>query len=209
MIELKPHDIAVALKVGLNEMYVDTLPDDLYEDHDYLKAAWRTAPITNSVADLNFVFAMGVSGISRSLNRLKALNLITELRGEGRRKEYVMNCGAMADLLCHSVRHIFQPEPQGNFRGIPCGWHCPFIESEMNPPERPLVWKMSLGPVSGEAVEPLFPNIGKAVTIDPGLYKALSLVELIRLGKPRDVNHARRVLKDHILGMRRTKSMKI
>jgi len=203
VITLRPYDIVVAIKVGLNNMYKMRHPVQIFADHDYLDPEWRSAPIGNSTEELSLALDLSVSEVECSLERLTALNMLTLVLKSQEESEYVFHVGAMTQFLCLSLRHVMQPETSKKlFRGMPCGWDCPWAESEMNPPHVPWVWPDSDGPVYGEGVEPFYLNMTRAVRLDPGLYKALALIEPIRLGKPRDCIHGRKAITDWLSKLR-------
>jgi len=203
MITLKPVDIAVAIKVGLNNMYsAGNHPAKTFEYHDYLNLEWHEEPIGNSVEELSRVLDLSAREVAYSLKRLVALNMLTLVSEEGDPK-YVFYVEAMSQFLCHSLRHVMLPETFGaKLAGVPTGWDCPWANSEMNPPSIPWVWPDENGPVVGIGVEPLYPGVVHAVRHEPGLYRALALIDPIRIGKPRDCIHARRNLVEWLAKLR-------
>lgn len=196
MYSLKPLDVVVGLKIGLNEQAIRVVSDEGGELKPYS---------TNSVADLSDSLMKAKGDISRSLNRLQPLGLIGERQPKdgdifsSNRKYYSLQRKAMADFLCHGIRHVFAPEKQGVGRGLPVGWNCPLVDSPMNPPEIPLVWAQPGGQSQGELLEPLYAGCVEACLKDKGLYYLLSLVEVIRTGKPRELSHAKALLEDNIM----------
>ena len=193
MLALKPFDIAVALKIGLNEQAARAPgPDD-------------GRPPTNSVGDLAASLLKAKGDVSRAISRLVHVGLIGERRACGHdilaanRKYYSVHRNALSELLRFGVRYIFAPERAGLGRGVPTGWNCPLIESEMNPPEVPLVWAMPGGEARGEIIEPLYAKCPQAALGDSGLYKLLSLVEVIRIGRPRELKHAKDLIHANVM----------
>ena len=194
MLALKPFDITVALKIGLNEKAA-RLPIPEGEE--------EKSP-ANSVGDLADCLFKAKGDVSRAIRRLVRLGLVAE-RPPGahditaaNRKYYSVQRNALADLLCFAIRYIFAPERTGYGRGVPTGWNCPLIKSAMNPPEIPLVWALPGGEVSGELIEPLYAKCPQAALADPGLYELLSLIEVIRTGKPREVKYAKDLIRQKV-----------
>ena len=188
---LKPLDLVVALKIGLNERKAR---------ESFEQTGLRVPLGDNSVGNLAASLGKGKGDISRAINRLTSLQLIAERRPkEGdvisvNRKYYSLQRQAMSDFLCFGVRHVFAPAKTGVGRGVPTGWNCPLIKSPMNPPEIPLVWSMPGGSVNGELIEPLYPQCPEAALKDEDLYSLLSLVEILRTGKPRELKYAKELI---------------
>ena len=190
MYALKPFDIVLGLKVGLNERLARQT-EQLYPSPNR----------ENSVSDLAASVYKGRADISRSLSRLQHLGLIGERQPNqedvtaSNRRFYSLNRNAMSDLLIHGVKHIFAPEKLGLGRGMPTGWNCPHVRSEMNPPEIPIAWPSSEGSVQGELIEPLYPQCVLASLQDNDLYVLLALIDVVRLGKPRELKYAHDIIR--------------
>ena len=52
------------------------------------------------------------------------------------------------------------------------------------------VWPNAEGKTKGSSIEPLHPNVDKAISADPRMYAFLALTDAIRLGNPRERNLA-------------------
>lgn len=191
---LKPLDVVVGLKIGLNELA------SRQRDNGVI----GSLP-TNSVGDLASGLYKAKGDISRSINRLIALGLAGERKPkEGdvisvNRKYYSLQRKAMSDFLSYAIRHVFAPERLGVGRGVPTGWSCPLLNSPMNPPEIPMVWAMPGGSSQGELLEPLYSKCPEAALSDSGLYAILSLVDVVRTGKPRELGYAKEMLQSQIM----------
>lgn len=194
---LKPLDIVVGLKIGLNEK---TARLNKMENM-VLPAGMKHS---NSIGDLSEILLKAKGDVSRSVGRLIKLGLIAERKAKKgdpqgvNRKFYTLQRGAMSDLLCYGIRHVVVPEKLGMGRGVPSGWNCPHIKSPMNPPEIPLVWPMPGGGASGELLEPLYAKVPEVVQGEPELYTLLSLIDVMRTGKPRELGYAKEVLREKI-----------
>ena len=79
--------------------------------------------------------------------------------------------------------------------------NCPILISEVVPPSPPLVWPVSGGDVDGVLIKPILESVPNAASLDEQLYRALSLLEAIRGGKPRELAIARKLLKELIKGI--------
>ncbi len=60
------------------------------------------------------------------------------------------------------------------------------------------VWPSNKGKVMGLMIEPLYPKQVEALSDDDRYYKLLSLVDLIRVGKTREINYAIKELKKYL-----------
>ena len=128
--------------------------------------------------------AIGVSAgeISKSTKRLMASHLVVERDGS-----VFAESGALLEWLCYGVRYAYPQESIGYGRGIATSWNCPVLKSEVVPPIPPLVWPLSGGDVEGAFIKPIHDSVPFAASRDEQLYRAMSLVEAIRGGKPREL----------------------
>ena len=83
-------------------------------------------------------------------------------------------------------------------RGIPTA-HSAKPLSELIQANEHYVWPDADGTLRGQAIEPLYHTVGKAVANDPLLYEMLALVDAIRVGKAREVALAVEELKKRLL----------
>lgn len=193
---LRPLDIVVALKLGLNERALRLV---------------RTGEITvapgSSVRDLAESLSRSAAELSRALQRLLHAGLISERspttddHWSHNRKHYSVQRQGLSDLILYGVRYVFPPIKTGFGRGIPTGWNCPLVRSAMVPLEVPIVWAAAGGDAQGELLEPLYPGVPYAATRDDNLYVILSMVEVIRTGKPRELKIAKEILHDRIMDL--------
>lgn len=187
---LKPQDTLLVLKYwsikgqGLNALQAS--PERVAE-------SGRTAPeeISKkpSVRQLAESIQISPGEISKSTQRLVAAKLVIEREGE-----YLAEKSALLDWLCYGVRHAYPVEIIGYGRGMPTAWNCPLVKTDIMPPEPPVVWAVSGGSVEGSMIKPSHASIPFAASNDDLLYEALSLVEAIRMGKPRELAVAREAL---------------
>ena len=196
---LKALDIAVALKIGLNEKR--------QRSQNERTDSLRSISSTNSVGDLAEALLKGKGDVSRSINRLIKLGLIGERQPKAgdiitaNRKYYSLQRKSMSDFLCYGIRHVFGPEKKGVGRGLPTGWNCPRLHSPMNPPELPIVWCHPGGDTFGELLETLFSTCATACERDEELHSILSLIDVVRTGKPRELRYAQEMIKEMVKEM--------
>lgn len=145
---------------------------------------WQLVGLSNSLR-------ISISEISESLNRSRIAGLIDFHKKNIHRQN-------LMEFLEHGVRYVFPQQPGSMVRGIPTAHSHPFMKktfaSEMN-----YVWPDSKGEVMGLMIEPFYQKQAEGVKEDPLFYKLLALVDVIRVGKVREVKHALVELKKNIL----------
>lgn len=130
---------------------------------------------------------ISISEISESLNRSKIANLL-----DANKKE--VNRLNLLEFLEYGIKYVFPQQPGMMLRGIPTAHSHPFMKdifiSELN-----YVWPDNNGKVMGLMIEPFYINQVKAINDDQNFYKMLALVDVIRVGKVREVKIAVKELK--------------
>ncbi|MCU7804726.1 MAG: hypothetical protein KZQ96_16175 [Candidatus Thiodiazotropha sp. (ex Lucinoma borealis)] len=141
--------------------------------------------------------AIGISAseVSKGTKRLVASHLVVE-----RSNSIYVESGGLLEWLSYGVRYVYPQESVGYGRGMSTSWNCPLLVSEVVPPIPPLVWPVPGGNSDGAQIKPFHESIPLAASRDEQLYIALSLVESIRGGKPRELAIARDLLKKLIKG---------
>ncbi len=146
--------------------------------------AWKVMDIAASVH-------LSQSEISESLNRSQLAGLL-----DGSKKK-VMRLSLM-EFLEHGLHYVFPQHPGALVRGIPTAHSHPFMKKKIVSKDD-YVWPDADGKVRGQAIEPLAKTVTKAVLQDETLYKLLALVDVIRVGKTRELKIALEELKRIIL----------
>jgi hypothetical protein len=156
---LRPHDIAVLLKLSL--------------------LARRAAP-TRQV-DIASSLGVSQSEIHSALKRTAAARLYEPERRVVLRQ-------SLLEFLVHGIRYAFPAKLGEPTRGVPTAWMMSplsqtIVESEdiASP-----VWPHAEGTVRGAAVEPLNHTVPGAAMRDPELHELLALVDAIRIGGARE-----------------------
>ncbi len=143
------------------------------------------------VMDLVSSLYLSQSEISESLHR-SSLAGLTDIT-----KKKVMRLSLM-DFLEHGIQYVFPQHPGALVRGIPTAHSHPVIKKKIVSSEN-FVWADADGDTRGQSVEPLSKSVIKAVKKDEELYKLLALVDVIRVGKTRELKIALAELKKLIL----------
>lgn len=143
------------------------------------------------LATLSVSLFISLSEISESLNRSRIAGLIDH-------KKKRVNRQNLMEFLEHGLKYVFPQQPGTMLRGIPTAHSHPYMKkafaSEMN-----YVWPDSNGAIMGLTIEPLYQRQAEAVKKDEHFYKLLALVDVIRVGKVREVKHAIKELQKMIL----------
>ena len=135
--------------------------------------------------------SIGISAgeVSKGTKRLVAAKLLNNRDGR-----VAPEAGALLEWLSYGVRYAYCQSSIGYGRGMATSWNCPILNSEMVPPTPALVWPMPGGDVEGAWIMPFHKSVPFAASSDHQLYRALSLLEAIRGGKPRELKIARKLL---------------
>ncbi len=163
---LKPLDTLVALK--------------------YISLA-RGNPMSRGMREIGE--SIGISGaeVSRSSKRLFTANLLSQ---NGSRP-LTLN---LKEWIEHGIRYAIPLEIEGFGRGMTTGFDCPLIDSNMVAKNNPWVWRSNIGGGTGTIIKPIYKTAPIAADNDPWLYQLLSVVDIYRGGKPREIREAKPLL---------------
>lgn len=134
-------------------------------------------------------------------------NAVTHLRAAGlvREKEgaVVVVATRMLDFLVHGAPAMLYPVKGGITRGIPtAGGGPPLAGKFARAGDIPVVWPVPSGRVKGEGLEPIYDTAPLAAAEDAKLYDLLTLVDAIRVGRPRELAAAIKELAERVTGGR-------
>jgi hypothetical protein len=130
------------------------------------------------------------SEVSESLHRCVESNLIDFNKRRVNRQNLI-------DFIEFGLKYVFPASIGTETRGIPTAHSHPFMKEFGN--GSVYVWPEMSGIVRGAGVDPLYPNMVKAVKEDEILYKLLALVEVLRVGRTREVTVAKNELEGMVL----------
>jgi hypothetical protein len=141
--------------------------------------------------DLSSLLFISISEISESLHRSHIAGLIDE----SKRKIYRQS---LMEFIQYGLHYVFPEVPGTMVTGISTAHSYPFysqqFKSEMN-----YVWPDGDGNMRGLSIQPLYKSVVKAVRQDELLYKLLASIDIIRVGRTRELKVAIEELKKHIL----------
>lgn len=143
------------------------------------------------ILDLASSLHISQSEISESLNRSCLAGLIDST------KKKVMRLSLM-EFLEHGVHYVFPQHPGALARGIPTAHSHPYMKKKIISSEN-YVWADADGKMKGQVIEPLLKRAAMAVKNDEQLYKLLAMVDVLRVGKTREVKIALTELKKILL----------
>jgi len=134
---------------------------------------------------------VSLSEVSESLNRSRTAKLLDYDKKRVNRQNFF-------EFLQYGVRYVFPQVPGTMVRGIPTAHSHPYMKdifsSELN-----YVWPDSKGEMLGLEIAPFYPRQAEAARLDDQFYKLLALVDVIRVGKTREIKVAVDELKKNIL----------
>ena len=125
---------------------------------------------------------ISLSEISESLNRSRIGALIDYNKKKVNRQN-------LLEFLEHGVRFVFPQQPGSMVRGIPTAHSHPFMK-KMFTTDIEYVWPDNKGDILGLLIEPFYPKQVEAVKQDELFYKLLALVDVIRVGRAREIEYA-------------------
>ncbi|MGN0003203.1 MAG: hypothetical protein ACI35V_07200 [Sphingobacterium composti] len=134
---------------------------------------------------------LSASFVSESLDRSKFSGLLSEDKKR-------VNKQGLYELLIYGLKYIFPAKPQALVKGIATAYSYPEFNNEFSSTVA-CVWKCDDGDIIGQEIEPLYEKQTIAALNDSQLYKALALLDLLRIGNKREIAFAQKELKKIIL----------
>jgi len=171
---IKPQDTLIALKycsIQLQEQkaQISNTPIEVGLSPNY------------GIRDLAEVLGVSSGEISKATKRLEKARLVTV------RDKTMVITRNLLEWLVHGMRYYCPLKTEGFGRAIATGWNCPLLQSGMVPPSPGWGWASSKGNVEAELIAPFHVSVPIAARHDPWLYQAMSLVDVLRGGKPREL----------------------
>lgn len=139
------------------------------------------------VKDLAFELFLSQSEVSESLHRSMYAGLID---GD---KKWVQSQN-FHEFILYGLRYVFPQQPGSIVRGMPAAHSHPRLQNKFIADTK-LVWPDPESNSIGLSIEPFYSKQVKAAKQDESLYYNLCLIDMIRGGKPREVNYAKEELK--------------
>jgi hypothetical protein len=134
---------------------------------------------------------ISVSEVSESLTRSHMAGLVDESRRRVHRQ-------SLMEFIEHGLHYVFPQVPGTLVTGVPTSHSHPYFkdkfESDLN-----YVWPDPQGTERGLTINPLHKGVTAAVKKDDTLYKLLACIDVIRIGRVREIQLALSELKNYIL----------
>lgn len=129
--------------------------------------------------------------VSKSLDRCQIAGLISPDRKSVFKQ-------SLMEFIQFGLRYVFPAKPGSLVNGTLTAHSHPFMAQHFKSDYK-YVWPNANGHHRGLTIEPLYPTVTKAIDKDQTLYKLLALVDVIRVGKTREVKVAVKELKEYVL----------
>jgi hypothetical protein len=141
--------------------------------------------------DLAADLSISISEISESLHRSHIAGLVDESRRRVHRQ-------SLMEFIEHGLHYVFPQIPGTMVAGVPTAHAHPFFKEHFDT-EINYVWPDDNGSIRGLAIAPLHKGVTAAVRKDEKLHKLLACIDVIRIGRVREVKFAIKELKKEIL----------
>jgi hypothetical protein len=142
--------------------------------------------------DLAAELFLSPAEISISLNRSEGGGLMDYAKSKTVYRQSLM------EFVEHGLRYVFPANPGTFVNGLYTAHSHPFMKQQF-PSEMDYVWPDPRGEIRGLAIKPLYKDQVKAAELDPTLYLMLALIDVIRVGRVREMKVAVEELKKQIL----------
>ena len=139
------------------------------------KNSWQLKDLANELF-------ISPSEVSESLNRSWLAGLIDY---EKKR----VNRQSLIEFLQYGLHYVFPQHPGSLVNGIPTAYDHPSMDQQFKN-DQVYVWPDARGKVRGLTIEPFYPKQTEAIKKDEKLYELLALVDVIRVGRRREIKAA-------------------
>lgn len=140
--------------------------------------------------DLAQELFLSQSEISESINRSKIAGLLNQSGNK-------VHTHALLEFIQFGLQYVFPVIPEGPAKGLATAHSHPIINSEFAG-DPIYVWPDIAGNAYGLSITPFYKDVVKAVKIDARLYEMLALIDVLRIGRVREIKRSRELLKEMI-----------
>jgi len=146
------------------------------------------------------------SEVSESLKRLINVGLLIVTSSSPLKRlelvemQWKTNRRALLDLIIYSFQYFFHTEASAIDIGIPTVFNNKELSDHLSySSSLPYIWPaQSYRSVSGLAVEPLYKSVPYAALDDGFLYEIFALIDVFRIGSPREKKIAEKLLREYL-----------
>lgn len=132
--------------------------------------------------EIAFALFISVSEVAESLNRSHIAGLVDEAKRKVHRK-------SLMEFIIYGLHYVFPQEPGPMVTGIATAHSHPAYKDHFTTDVQ-YVWPDVTGNLRGFSIQPLYKNAVKAVRIDTQLYLLLASIDIIRVGRARELKMA-------------------
>ncbi|MCK4663238.1 MAG: hypothetical protein KAT68_10255 [Bacteroidales bacterium] len=143
-------------------------------------------------SDLAYLLNISQSEVSEALDRCKLAKLV-----DNKKKDVFRN--SLLEFLIYGLKYVFPVQPGANVRGIPTAHSAKPISNLIISDKDIYVWASADGTIRGQSIEPLYKTVPKSVQKDEKLYELLALIDVLRVGKSREIELAKKELTKRII----------
>jgi len=140
--------------------------------------------------DLASELSISPAEISDSLNRSYLAGLVDETKRR-------VNRLSLLEFIQYGLHYVFPQVPGAMVNGVPTAHSHPYFEKHFQAQFK-YVWPMASGDIRGLSIEPLYAGQPAAALTDEQLYLLLACIDIIRVGRVREINMAMDVLKQQL-----------
>ena len=133
---------------------------------------------------LSDALGIGTGSAHRAVKRLQKAQLVTPDRRIVLRRH-------LEEFVVHGLRFSFYAVPRAETLGVPTAELPEFVGDQ-----RTFVWPAAQGTRRGTGIAPLLPQAVELPERDPATYRALSLIDALRVGGARERKAAAGLFKD-------------
>lgn len=151
-----------------------------------------TTPILNwQYRDMSSDLFLSISEISESLTRSHIAGLVDESRRKVDRQ-------SLMEFIEFGFHYVFPLQPGTMVIGVPTAHSHTFFKARFSA-DLDYVWPDENGWMRGLSVTPLYKGVTKAIKVDEKLYLLLAALDIIRVGRVREIKAALTELRKAII----------
>ncbi len=132
------------------------------------------------------------SEVSEALNRCRIARLLDS-------DEKIVYRNNLYEFIIYGLKYVFPVEPGTIVRGIATAHSGPPLNKLIVSNAEKYVWSRSNGDSQGISIVPLYKTLPAVAEDYPEFYELLCLVDACRIGRAREVNLARKILKEKLI----------
>jgi hypothetical protein len=141
--------------------------------------------------ELEKALSISKSALHRSLQRCSNAKLIAESQTQ-------IFTDNVLEFLVHGVKFVFAANAGKLTRGVATAHSAAPLNKHIVAKKDVFVWPSIKGSIKGQAIEPLHTVVPEIAVKNIPLYEMLALIDAIRVGKPREINIAVKLLTELI-----------